>query len=450
MRHASLFLLLLIITIMSACSRPGDTKKEAQPSEGQDRLVLISPHPEPLLDEFENKFRKYYRGKFNREVRFDWLNVGGASDVLKFIHSEFAKNREGINVDLLWGGGTTPYFALKKNGFLETYKLPDELLRLIPQKVAGILVYDPDFQWYGSVLSTFGFVCNQTLLKLKNLSPPKTWKQLGDPIFAGAIGSADPRHSGSTYMIYSIILQAYGWEEGWAALTRMGANVRNFTAHSSDALKEVITGDTICSLSIDSYARAKINEFGKEKLLFILPEGLTVIDPDSIAILKGAPNQKVAEEFVSFVLSPAGQRLWLLPVGSEGGPEKNLLASLALLPSLYQEVGNRSVVETNPFEVKDSIPYNQEEANRLRNIINDMIGTLIIDIKPDLNRLWQKRIRNGMTAEFLKKLDEVPISKEKAFEYAAHWEDPVFRNRVINEWHVGNQKKIKELERLAE
>src|SRR4030095_6694934 len=55
--------------------------------------------------------------------------------------------------------------------------------------------------------------------------------------------------------------------------------------------------------TIDFYAWAQVNEAGADKIGFVMPDNLTVINPDGIAILKGAPNPSVAEAFGSFVIA---------------------------------------------------------------------------------------------------------------------------------------------------
>jgi len=439
----STFLILIAVLGAVSCGR-----RAGKTELSQDRLVVITPHPGPLLTEFGNAFQKYYRGKFGKELTIDWLDLGGSSDMLKFIHSEFSKKPAGIDVDLLWGGGTVPYLTLKKDQLLQTYHPPREILQRIPKEIGGIPLYDPDLNWFGTTLNSFGFICNRSLFDKKGIPLPARWSDLGNPAYAGMIGSGDPRHSGSTYTIYAIILQAYGWEGGWSHLMRMGGNVRNFTAHSSDSVRDVVSGDCLCALSIDYYAWAKLEEYGFDKLSFILPD-LTVMDADSVALLKGAPHRQAAEEFVAFLLSPAGQKLWLIPHGNPEGPEKTTLAHMSLLPSLYDELKGRTTIP-NPFPAKGVLSFSHDEANRLRNVVNDMIGTFIIDIKGDLNRVWQAGIRKGMPEAFIQEFAKIPVNKDQALQYASQWDDPVLRNKVINEWHTYNRWKIEKLERLAE
>ena len=58
--------------------------------------------------------------------------------------------------------------------------------------------------------------------------------------------------------MYEIILQAYGWDEGFALLTRMGANIRSFPKGGSQTPKDVAIGEAACGLAIDMYGLAQI------------------------------------------------------------------------------------------------------------------------------------------------------------------------------------------------
>jgi ABC-type Fe3+ transport system substrate-binding protein len=151
-----------------------------------------------------------------------------------------------------------------------------------------------------------------------------TWIDLTDPRLMGWVGSADPRHSGSVHMMYEIILQAYGWEKGWDVIEKMGANIKSFTQAASTTPMEVKSGYVAYGLSIDVYAWSQIAEVGRDKMSFVFPNGLTVINPDAIGILKGAPNRAVAEAFVDFVLSDRCQKLLMLPPGAAEGLRKTL------------------------------------------------------------------------------------------------------------------------------
>ena len=105
----------------------------------QDHLVLLSPHWKGIEDEFERGFKAHYLRETGRAVALEWLDVGGTSEVLRFIRSEFSNKPAGIGIDILFGGGLEPYLALKKEKLLRPYVLPHELLKNIPQQLGVCL-----------------------------------------------------------------------------------------------------------------------------------------------------------------------------------------------------------------------------------------------------------------------------------------------------------------------
>lgn len=93
-----------------------------------DKLVLISPHWEGIRYEFERAFKARYQSETGRTVELDWMDVGGTSETLRYLESEYKNKPAGIGIDIFFGGGLDPYLALKKAHLLESYTLPKSLL----------------------------------------------------------------------------------------------------------------------------------------------------------------------------------------------------------------------------------------------------------------------------------------------------------------------------------
>ena len=401
----------------------------------EDRLVILSPHWEGIRSEFGWGFKDRYRARTGRDVKVEWLDVGGGTGtILRFVKSEFSKNPAGIGVDLFFGGGIDPFVELTRLGLTYPYRLPDEQLEQIGKTIGGIPIYDPDCHWYGAALSGFGIIYNRVVLDLIGLPEPKTWEDLGDSRLLTWVGSGDPRGSGAVHMTYEIILQAYGWEKGWEIITGLGANVRNFVAGSSQTPKDVAVGEVAYGMSIDFYAWAQANEAGSDKIGYVMPEDLTVVNPDAIAILRGAPNLKVAEAFVDFVMSEEGQKLWLLRIGNPEGPKKFQLDRFSVMPNLYDKVLGNTNISVNPFRWRSSFRYDSEKGSRRWSVINDLIGVMIIDSHAQLVEAWKKVIEGGMREEAMKGISQAPVSEEEALSLVPGWRNPEIRNRKISAW----------------
>ena len=398
-----------------------------------DELVLLSPHWEGIRIEFGDAFRTAYKKETGREVDLKWLDVGGTSEILRFIRSEYKNKPDGINIDLLFGGGTDPFVQLSDLGLLATYVAPDEILQPVASSINGVPLIDPDHQWYAAAMAGFGIIYNKIVLDRLSLPIPGTWEDLVRPELFGWVGSGDPRKSGSVHMMYEIILQSYGWDRGWEIITAMGGNVRGFTASSAQTPKDVAVGEVAYGLAIDLYAWAQVRQAGDDRIGYVMPENLTVVNGDAIAILKGAPNRALAERFIDFVLSEAGQKLWYLRLGEPDGPQTFELGRFCVLPELYEKARGHSSVQVDPFQWKSEFVYDAKLGSGRWGIVNDLVGTLVIDphcqLAARLKHAYRSRDPDGS-------LPAVPISEEEVQQIVdeGRWSDARFRNQRIREW----------------
>jgi len=411
----------VVVLLASGGSRrePGTV---AAPASGRE-LVILSPHNEYIRYEFGHGFERWYREQTGRDVSVDWRDMGGTSDDVKFITSSFAKARpgEGIGVDLFFGGGIPPYSGLADGGYFEPYRLPEGVLARIPATFPGGRVYDAEFRYYGTVFSGFGIMYNKVVLRRLGLREPTSWEDLAAPEALSWVGMGDPRSSGSALMVFQIILQAYGWERGWDIITRMGGNIRYFTRASSAIPKDIALGEIAYGGAIDFYATTAIERTGGDRLGFVLPEGKTVMNPDPIAILRNPPHPELAQAFVRFVMSEEGQRLWFLPPGVPGGPEKYNLRRLPVLPEVYSRYARFTGKLRSPYDWRTDFVYDAAKASQLRGVLEDLLGSFLIDTHYELVPAWKAVIESGMPEEALEELIAMPLSEEEALSLGEWW-----------------------------
>ena len=410
----------------------------------QHELVLLSPHWEGIRIELGAGFARHYKRETGREVDLKWLDVGGTSDILKFLRSEFKNKPNGIGIDLFFGGGTDPYTELKKQGVLEAYRVPDEILREVAPTIGGVPLYDSDYTWYAVTMAGFGIIYNKIVLNRLRFPEPKTWEDLARPELFSWVGSADPRKSGSVHMAYEIILQAYGWERGWQIITALGANVRSFSAGASQTPKDVAVGEVGYGLTIDSFAWAQVREAGEDKIGYVMPKDLTVVNGDAIALLKGAPHRDIAERFIRFVLSEEGQKLLILRRGEPDGPQEFELKKFSVLPELYPKVAERASIESNPFEWQPDFVYDATKGSGRWGIVNALMGTLIIDPHDQLAAAWKQAIKAAKSSTVLQRLAAMPVSEEEVQRLIeeGRWQDVELRNLTMNTWASQAREKF--------
>ncbi|MCX7871979.1 MAG: ABC transporter substrate-binding protein [Verrucomicrobiae bacterium] len=410
------------------------------------RVIVISPHNESIRIEFKRAFRAWHEKNYKIPAEVEWRDVGGTSDALKFVDSEFSRKPDGIGIDVFFGGGLEPFLFLADKKLVQRYDPPVEIISKIPLKACGVEVYDPNHCWFGAALSSFGILQNTLVQRLCELPFIKRWEDLSDPKLFGLIGVGDPRNSGTMNTMFETILQAYGWEHGWQLITMIGGNAKKFDRISSTTAKDVTLGETVYAFAIDFYAFTQIAMAGKENLSFVLPEDFTAINPDGIAILKGAPNIETARRFVNFVLGEDGQKLWFLPKGHPDGPQQFSIERMSVRPDFYKKYKEISNIEFSPFDLKMDFIYDNKMAKTRRDIMPAMIGALIIDTHTELKEAWKAVIERGCKKEELKILGAVPISEQEALKLvASDWKNPAFRNKIQIQWQMWAQKKYKAL-----
>jgi ABC-type Fe3+ transport system substrate-binding protein len=405
-------------------------------------VIVISPHWDGVKDETKRAFSAWHEKKYGQPATIHWREAGGgSSQIIRFLNAEF-KTNPSAGIDVLYGGGVDPFRELEKEGLLTPYDPPADVLGLIPAQLNGMDIIDPAHQWFGAALSGFGIITNERVRQTVGLPEVHTWADLTDPRLAGWISASDPRASGSALAIYEIILQAYGWEKGWPVLMEISGNVRNFLSSSASSAVEVGVGDAAYGVAIDTYGQAQAGYYGTQNVSFLLPEGQTVITPDSIAILKNPPHPELARHFVEFVLSREGQLLWMLPKGSPGGATHNVINRMSVQPALYDELAGKTPILTNPFKMHSDFVYSEQLGSKRRAILSMLIAAWMIDTHDLLAPAWKalhspaaQKLSAERRQALLTKLVAPPCTEAELLHLAAtDWKNPVKRTGLINQW----------------
>jgi iron(III) transport system substrate-binding protein len=411
-----------------------------------ERVVVITPHTESIRIEFRRAFDEWHQKTYGTPAVVEWRDLGGTSDALKFVQSEFARKPEGIGIDCFFGGGLEPLLLLSDRRLAQPHRPPASILDGIPQNLNGMDIYDRAGMWHGVVLSSFGILQNVHLQEIARLPKVTRWEELAQPSLLGWVGAGDPRNSGTMNVMFEAFLQARGWEDGWRLLTRIGGNCRKFDRLSSSTAKDVTLGETAYGFAIDFYGLAQVAAGGRSNLTFLLPRDFAAMNPDGICLLKGAPNPAVAGRFVDFLLSETGQKIWFLPKGHPEGPRQNSLDRMSVRPEIYRMYRGVSHIEHSPFDLEQRFLYDSKLGRDRREIVAALAGALLVDTHAELQRAWRAAIRRGITPEVLRDLGTVPITEAEGLKLAAGpWKDPAIRNRKKIEWQQWALEKYRRL-----
>ena len=405
-------------------------------------VVVISPHSDEIKDETARAFTSWHQKKYGQPATIRWREAGGgSSQIVRLLRAEF-KSNPSAGIDILYGGGVDPFLELEKDNLLTRYDPPADVLAKIPATLNGIPLVDPNHEWFAAALSGFGIITNERAREAVGLPVVRKWADLTNPRLAGWISASDPRASGSALAIYEIILQSYGWEKGWAVLMEMSGNIRNFLSSSAASAVEVGVGDAAYGVAIDNYGQAQAGFYGSDNVSFILPEGETVVTPDSIAILKNPPHPELAQHFVEFVLSREGQLLWMLPKGAPGGSTHYHINRMSVIPPLYDELAGTTPILTNPFKMHFDFAYDSKLGSARRAVLSVLIAAWMIDTHDALVPAWKALNSPGaqkLPAEkrqaLLNQLVAPPCTQEELLHLAdTDWKDPIKRTTLINQW----------------
>ena len=174
-----------------------------------------------------------------------------------------------------------------------------------------------------------------------------------------------------------------------------------------------------------------------------MPAGQTVIDPDPVAVLKGAPNMEVAKRFVNFVLSVEAQKLLIMPKGSQGGPKIASLGRMSVNTGAYTATEGKRINSYNPFQQKAFLKLDIQRAMKMQRVFNDLVGAVLVDTHHDLKKGWRKLTKSGLTPEKLAAFSKPPLTEKEFLSLADKWGDDVFRNKTINAWVSAAKNKYK-------
>ncbi|MGX5722408.1 ABC transporter substrate-binding protein [Shinella zoogloeoides] len=259
-------------------------------------LSIITSYPPSFYEPFQRAFEAR-----NPDVRVTIVqrNTGSAS--------RFILEKPEVAADIFWASATDAFELLKRKGALRAIR-PRQTGA--PEHILGYAVNDPDGFYLGFALSGYGLVYNAAYLAQYGLPVPQNWQDLLKPAYAGHIGITSPSRSGTTHLIVEALLQAYGWERGWALLSEIGGNLSTVTARSFGVASGVAQRRFGIGVSIDFLAKAP-DVAGGENVFALTPDPIYV--PANIAILSRARNGEAAERFVDFLFSAEGQGILLRP-----------------------------------------------------------------------------------------------------------------------------------------
>lgn len=412
-----------------------------------------------LESEYVSSFQNYWTKRLGRrwstEVQGAFANPDLTPDdtpeddpVALAARRAFLASSISCGIDIFFGGGSYDFIRQASAGRLVDsgiMKLRPEWFReeVIPQSFTGEPYWDKDGLWVGDVLSSYGMIYNRdSLQRLGVKDEPRNWDDLANPKLEGEIALCDPTKSSSMAKAFENVIQqhiyrewgrleketgrdhpgleaeavAAGWVSGLRLLQRAGANARYFTDTSQKPPIDVIQGNSAIGMCIDFYGRGSFQgsalrvDGSPGRIGYYSPPDGTVLSPDPIAVLRGAPNPAVARAFMEYALSMDGQKLWNFKPGVPGGTDRYELRRLPIRRDFYSQdfAKYRSDPEVNPYAGANPLIYNGAWTGGEKfRAMAFIVRVMCLDTHPELVAAWKEIIRAGFPADALKMMTDL-------------------------------------------
>jgi iron(III) transport system substrate-binding protein len=230
---------------------------------------------------------------------------------------------------LLWVDGDTAFAGLDTQGLLLKGYEPS-----VTWNALGTSVVPKDQSYAPTGVTLMGILAYN---KQKVTNPPTTWQALESAAWKGQVGMNDPSQSGPTFpLIAGVMNYLGGVSKGETYFSSLKSNGLIIHPTNGPTLQALTSGQINLALVQSSAAIGATLSDKNIGIKYLSPATLL---PSAIGIdAKASPQvQAEAKQFISFVLSPAGQQV--MQSGDPTGdslyyPVVNGVNPLSALPSL--------------------------------------------------------------------------------------------------------------------
>jgi ABC-type Fe3+ transport system substrate-binding protein len=269
-------------------------------AEAQDKIGWVGPIYKELSESLTKGFKDYYKKTYNKDVTVTFLSPGGWPVCVDKVRTWGDKP----DADIFLGAGAPAHEVLKKEGRVVPYKPKD--WDKIPAELHGMKVKDEAGLWTCFSPWIVTNLYNEKVLKALRLPPPKTWKDLLNPIYRGNVVQTLPYASGTVHEVVEILLQGFGEQEGWTYNRLLAAQLARFSTGSTDTTHIVSRGEVPIGIA-QPQMNAMVARRDGYPVRDLLPDK-TILVPEAVALLKNAPNEKTGKIFLDWLFSMEGQK----------------------------------------------------------------------------------------------------------------------------------------------
>ncbi len=325
----------------------------------EDRVVVMTSYPDELVQRFEQVFERANPGT---DVQIVWKPARDAT-------VELTKPGQG-GIDVYWTPSLGSFPRMRDAGAFRPLTVDRAVL---PGVVDGQAVSDRQGFFEAFEVAGYGLIVKPAALTAHGLPQPATWRDLAATRWNGRLALPIAGQVGFSGALYDILLQAEGWDAGWALLGEAAADA-TLIGSGGQVSESVVNGDADVAVTVDFFARSAIAN-GHPVALVYPPR--TAFLPAQVAITASAPHPDAARAFVDFVLSGPGQILLFHPD----------IRRYPVRPDVYAQAPAGTI---NPFQRAgaDAFPYDMEKGLNRHGLIAALFEGLIADRYDRLKTLW--------------------------------------------------------------
>lgn len=237
---------------------------------------------------------KRYAAAFERDnpdIKVKWVR-----DSTGIILARLRAEKKNPQADVVWGLAATSLMILKAEGMT------------VPYTPKGVEKLDPRFvdsakppHWVGMDAWAAVICVNTVEAGKKGLPVPKTWRDLTNPVYKGAIVMPNPASSGTGFLAVNSWLQLFGDGGGWQYMDDLHKNVSWYTHSGSKPCRQAGAGEAPIGLSFE-FRGAKEKTAGAPLELVVPTEGVGW-DMEASTIIKGTKKLEAAKKLIDWSIS---------------------------------------------------------------------------------------------------------------------------------------------------
>jgi phosphoglycerate transport regulatory protein PgtC len=322
-------------------------------------VVVLTSYPEELTTAYEKAYERSHPGA---DVQILWQQGRDAMATLS------KPDRGGV--DVYWAPALFNFPTLAQRGVFEKISVDR---KQVPGHIGAQPISDPNGYFEAFEVAGYGIVTNPATLRKYGIAEPKSWDDLAKASYAGRIIMPISGRIGFSPQMYDIIVQAKGWDKGWALLSEMAGNAQ-LTAKGGEIVDGVADGKKGAAIAIDFLIRNAIADGRPVSLMY--PNG-TAFLPAYVAVVASAPHVQEARAFASYLVSNEGQKLLFAPG----------VARYPIRPDVYASAPQGTV---NPFALPEgsTFAYDLNLGPQRSPLISALFDVALTSRAERLKALW--------------------------------------------------------------